>query len=222
MLLDITNNFSRNVNMDPETGKHPCVSYLIIEPDKLSEQQVDFKLANFELNIDEYISEIKKDDRMSGMLEKADEDNAEALFFSNPADLSLTNIKGFELCIIDENKNKMFYGTEFKINRGDRYYRVCGESQFLHNFIIIHFIGDKNSRALLRFLPENCVYKDIDLDTKLLNGSTDLRQYHPEKVEDKRLNDAVMGLKQIDKSRFDYSFLKQYFNFKDYAVMDEK
>ena len=103
MLLDITNNFSRNVNMDPETGKNHCVSYLIIEPDKLSEQQVDFKLANFELNIDEYISIIKKDDRMAGMLEKADEDNAEALFFSNPVDLSLTNIKGFELCIIMKN-----------------------------------------------------------------------------------------------------------------------
>ena len=126
------------------------------------------------------------------------------------------------MCIIDENKNKMFYGTEFKINRGDRYYRVCGESQFLQNFIIIHFIGDSDSRALLKFSPENCVYKDRILYTKLLKGSADLHQYHPEKVEDKRLNDAVMGLKQIDKSRFDYSFLKQYFNFKDYAVMDEK
>ena len=208
--------------MDPETGKNPFVSYLIIEPDKLSEQQVDFKLANFELNIDEYISVIKKDDRMAGMLEKADEDNAEALFFNNPVDLSLTNIKGFELCIIDENKNKKFYGTEFKINCGDRYYRVFGESQFSQKFLIINFIGDKDSRALLRFLPENCVYKGIDLDTKLLNGSADLRQYHLEKVDDKKLNNAVIKFKQIDKSRFDYSFLKQYFNFKDYAVMDEQ
>ena len=222
MLLDITNNFSRNVNMDPETGKNPCVSYLIIEPDKLSEQQVDFKLANFELNIDEYISVIKKDGRMAAMLEKADEDNAEALFFYNPVDLSLTNIKGFELCIIDENKNKMFYGTEFKINHGDRYYRVFGESQFSQKFLIINFIGDKDSRAVLRFLPENCVYKGIDLDTKLLNGSADLRQYHLEKVDDKKLNNAVIKFKQIDKSRFDYAFLKQYFNFKDYAVMDEQ
>ena len=71
-------------------------------------------------------------------------------------------------------------------------------------------------------MPENCVYKGIDLDTKLLNGSADLRQYHLEKVDDKKLNNAVIKFKQIDKSRFDYAFLKQYFNFKDYAVMDEQ
>ena len=66
------------------------------------------------------------------------------------------------------------------------------------------------------------IEESMDLDNKLLKGSADLRQYHPEKVDDKRLNDAVRKYKQIYKPRFDYPFLKKYFNFKDYAVMDEK
>lgn len=31
MILNITNNFSRNVNMDPEIGSSPCVTYLMAD-----------------------------------------------------------------------------------------------------------------------------------------------------------------------------------------------
>lgn len=48
MILNITNNFSRSVNMDPEIGSPPCVTYLMIDFDSLFSDKAFLKLANFE------------------------------------------------------------------------------------------------------------------------------------------------------------------------------
>ena len=56
MLLNITNNFSKNVNMVPEMGKVSCVTHLFIDTDQISENQMTVKMANFELNIDDFSS----------------------------------------------------------------------------------------------------------------------------------------------------------------------
>ena len=59
MLLDITNNFSRNVNMDPEIGSPPCVTYLMIDFDSLLSDKTFLKLANFELNVEDYVDALQ-------------------------------------------------------------------------------------------------------------------------------------------------------------------
>ena len=60
MFLDVTDNFLRDVNMDPDTWKDTCVTYLIFQPDELLEERVSVKLANFAVNIADHLGEVQQ------------------------------------------------------------------------------------------------------------------------------------------------------------------
>ena len=68
MFLDVTDNFLRDVNMDPDTWKDTCVTYLIFQPDELLEERVSVKLANFAVNIADHLGELRKDPALAEML----------------------------------------------------------------------------------------------------------------------------------------------------------
>ena len=174
MLLDITNNFSCNVNIDPEIGSPPCVTYLMIDFDSLLSDKTFLKLANFELNVEDYVDALQGEVIIENTKEAFRFAEAPSLFFNTPVTLTFKDIKGFEMCVIDDHKKKT---SIFKIKRGDMHFRICGDSQFEKRFIILDLIGNADAEVLLEFSTGDYVYKDIDFDNKLLNGNSSLSQY---------------------------------------------
>lgn len=150
MILNITNNFSRNVNMDPEIGSSPCVTYLMIDFDSLFSDKAFVKLANFELNVEDYVDALQGEVIIIESRKDAFRfAEAPSLFFNMPVTLTFKGIKGFEMCVIDDHKKKTYYGSIFKIERGDMHFRICGDSQFENRFIILDLIGNAEAEVLL-------------------------------------------------------------------------
>ena len=135
--------------------------------------------------------------------------------------MTFTNIKGLEICTIDEHKSKTFYGSDFKIIRGDRHFRICGNSQIPNVFIILDFVGNSETEVILDFSKNDFIYRDIDYDSRLLKGDVSLSQYHLEKWQIKNIEEFVKKYKPISSTRFDYYFEKEIFNFTERAIKDE-
>ena len=106
MILNITNNFSRNVNMDPETGSTPCVTCLMIHFDSLFNDKTSLELANFELNVEDYIDALQGEEIIESSKDTFRFADAPSLFFNTPVVLTFKGIKGFEMCVIDGHKKK--------------------------------------------------------------------------------------------------------------------
>lgn len=221
MHLNITNNFSKNVNMDPEIGKEPCFTYLFIDSDQISEEQLTVRMANFELNIEDFIDQFRKFDQAEIFTDEKQYDDAPSLFFNKPVTLTFTNIKGLEICIIDEHKNKTFYGSDFKIIHGDKHFRICGNSQIPHVFIILDLVGNAETEVILDFSKNDFIYRNIDYDSRLLKGDISLSQYYLEKQQIEHIEEFVKKYKPISSTRFDYYFEKEIFNFTECAIKDE-
>ena len=221
MLLDITNNFSRNVNMDPETGNEPCVTYLFIDPKQISEERLTVRMVNFELNIEVFIVQLRESDQARIIASEKQSVDAPSFFFNKPVSLTFTNVKGIEICVIDEHKSKTFYGSNFRIKRGDKHFRICGESQFENHFIILDLIGTADAEVLLEFSTSDYVYRDIEFDSRLLNGCFSLEQYHLQRTQSGSLEEIIPHYHQIETTRFNFEFIKEYFEFKDIATKDE-
>lgn len=221
MELDITKNFSHNVNLDPEIGDEPCVTYLVIDPGSLLSDKISLRLANFELNVEDYVDTLRNEGQTKNFTDAFRCADAPSLFFNIPVRLTFKGIKGFEMCVIDGHKKKSFYGSEFKIKRGDIHFRICGDSQFENHFIILDLIGNADAEVLLNFSTGDYVYKDIDFDNRLLNGSSSLAQYHLQRTQSRFFEEFILKYKQIDITRFNFEFIKEYFEFKDSATKDE-
>ena len=221
MHLNIKNNFSKNVNMDPETGKESCVTHLFIDADKISENQITVKMVNFELNIDDFIDLLTGDPKAEIIADEKLSYNATSLFFNKPVTLTFTNIKGLEMCIIEEHKNKTFYGSSFRIKRGDKHFRICGNSQTPNVFVILDLVGNAEAEAILDFQKSDFIYKDINYDRRLLKGDVSLYQYRLEKIQIDHLEEFVKKYKPITSTRFDFHFTKEIFGFTDCAIKDE-
>lgn len=221
MLLDITNNFSRNVNMDPETGNEPCVTYLFIDPNQIFDGCLTVRMENFELNIEDFIDQIRKSNQTGVFADEKQCGDTPFFFFNKPVALTFTDIKGIEICVIDEHKSKTFYSSDFRIKRGDRHFRICGESQFENHFIILDLIGNADAEVLLDFSTSDYVYRDIELDGRLLNGSFFLAQYHLQRKQSGFFEGFISQYHQIETTRFNFEFIKEYFEFKDIATKDE-
>lgn len=88
MLLDITNNFSCNVNIDPEIGSPPCVTYLMIDFDSLLSDKTFLKLANFELNVEDYVDALQGEVIIENTKEAFRFAEAPSLFFNTPVTLT--------------------------------------------------------------------------------------------------------------------------------------
>ena len=125
------------------------------------------------------------------------------------------------MCVVDDHKKKTHYGSIFKIKLGDMHFRICGESQFENRFIILDLIGNADAEVLLEFSIGDYVYKDIDFDNKLLNGNASLSQYHLQRTQSSSFEKSILRYKQIEKTRFNFDFIKEYFGFKDIAAKDE-
>ena len=106
MILNITNNFSRNVNMDPEIGRPPCVTYLMIDFDSLFSDKTFLRLANFELNIEDYVDSLQSEEIIESTKDAFRLAEAPSLFFNTPVTLTFKGIKGFEMCVVDDHKKK--------------------------------------------------------------------------------------------------------------------
>lgn len=221
MLLDITNNFSRNVNMDPEIGSFTCVTYLMIDFDSLFSDKAFLKLANFELNVEDYVDALQGVVIIESRKDAFRFAEAPSLFFNMPVTLTFKGIKGFEMCVIDDHKKKTYYGSIFKIKRGDMHFRICGDSQFENRFIILDLIGNADAEVLLEFSIGDYVYKDIDFDNRLLNGNSSLSQYHLQRTQSSFFEESLLQYKRIETTRFNFEFIKEYFGFKDIATKDE-
>lgn len=74
---------------------------------------------------------------------------------------------------------------------------------------------------LLEFSKGDYVYKDIDFDNKLLKGNSSLSQYHLQRTQSRFFEESILQYKQIEKTRFNFEFIKEYFGFKDIAAKDE-
>ena len=220
MLLNITNNFSKNVNMDPERGKEPCITHLFIDADKISENQITVKMVNFELNIDDFIDLLTGDPKAEIIADEKLSYNAPSLFFNKPVTLTFTNIKGLEMCIIEGHKNKTFYGSSFRIKRGDKHFRICGNSQTPNVFVILDLVGNAEAEAILDFQKSDLIYKGINYDRQLLKGDVSLSQYH-KKMQIDDIKKFVKNYKPISSTRFDFHFTKEIFGFTDCAIKDE-
>ena len=220
MNLNITNNFSKNVNMDSEAGKVPCVTHLFIDADQISENQITVKMVNFELNIDDFIDLLTRDPKAEIIADEKLSYNAPSLFFNKPVTLTFTNIKGLEICIIVKHKNKTFYGSSFRIKRGDKHFRICGNSQTPNVFVILDLVGNAEAEAILDFSKSDFIYKDINYDRRLLKGDVSLSQYH-KKMQIDHLEKFVKKYKPISSTRFDFHFTKEIFGFTDCAIKDE-
>lgn len=94
MIINITNNFSRNVNMDPEIGSSPCVTYLMIDFDSLFSDKAFVKLANFELNVEDYVDALQGEVIIIESRKDAFRfAEAPSLFFNMPVTLTFKGIK---------------------------------------------------------------------------------------------------------------------------------
>ena len=221
MHLNITNNFSKNVNMDPETGKEPCVTHLFIDTNQISENQITVKMVNFELNIDDFIDLLTREPKAEIIADEKLSYNAPSLFFNKPVTLTFTNIKGLEICIIVKHKNKTFYGSSFRIKRGDKHFRICGNSQTPNVFVILDLVGNAEAEAILDFSKSDFIYKDINYDRQLLKDNVSLSQYCLEKTLTDHLEEFVKNYKPISSTRFNFHYIKEIFGFTDCAIKDE-
>lgn len=205
MILDITENFIYDVNMDPDLGKETCITYLVFNPNELYNDQISLKIINFDLNISNFLNELRLDSRMEHTLKDVTFKNAPSLFCNMPVSFIFTDIKGFELCVLDDKQNKLYKSMSYKLKKGDKRFRLTGKSAFSQYFIVLNLIGNTNARICIDFDPNECVYSDEN------SYNISYNQYEMERIESPKWEDFIKSCYKERTKMFDVDFCNKYF-----------
>ncbi|MDO5559771.1 MAG: hypothetical protein Q4F95_09260 [Oscillospiraceae bacterium] len=217
MILDITESFLYDVNMDPDLGKETCITYLIFDPDELYNDKISLKLINFDLNTSHFLDELRMDSKMEHTLKGVTCLNAPSLFCNMPVNFEFTGIKGFELCILDDKQKKIYKSTSYKLKKGDLRFRLTGKSSLSQYFVVLNLIGNTNAKVCIDFAPNDCIYND----EKNINIS--YNQYKMENIKNPKWEDFINSCYKERTKMFDFDFVEEYFPlFALRAIKDEK
>jgi len=217
MILDITESFFYDVNMDPDLGKETCITYLIFDPDELYNDQVPLKLINFDLNISHFLDELRMDSKMEHTLKDVTYKNVPSLFCNMPVNFKFTGIKGFELCILDEKQKKLYKSTSYKLKKGDIRFRLTGKSSFSQYFIVLNLIGNTNAKVCIDFAPNDCIYSDVN------SFNISYNQYKMKNKKNPKWKDFINRCYKEKTKMFDVNFCNEYFPlFALRAIKDEQ
>jgi hypothetical protein len=217
MIIDITESFSEDVNMDPDLGDETCITYLIFDPDVLYDDEISLQLINFDLNISNFLDELRKDNEMNQILKDVTYKNFPSLFCNMPVNFKFTGIKGFDICILDDKQNRIYISSNYKLKQGDIRYRLSGESTFSKDFIILNLIGNTDSKAYIEFEPNNCIYNDVK------NRNTLYNQCELKKIKNQKWEDFINNCYKEETKMFDFDFCNEFFHLSEIrAIKDEK